>query len=127
MSGTDIFVEPFPPTGAKYQVPSTFDNHHPIWAPDSGALYYVPGARLFGRLPFMTAPRVNFGALEPLALNRTARTGGPNSLRRLDIMPDGTHFVGIWPEDLANESPDIERRIIVIENWSEELKRLMSR
>ena len=127
MSGTDIFVEPFPPTGAKYQVPSTFDNHHPIWAPDSEALYYVPGARLFGRLPFITAPRVNFGALEPLALNRTARTGGPNQLRRLDIMPDGSHFVGIWPEDLANESPDIERRIIVIENWSEELKRLMSR
>jgi len=127
MSGTDIFVEPFPPTGARYQVPSAVDNHHPIWAPDSKALYYVPGPRLFGRLPFITAPRVNFGALEQLALNRTARTGGPNSLRRLDIMPDGSHFVGIWPEDLANESPDFERRIVVVENWSEELKRLMSR
>jgi Tol biopolymer transport system component len=127
MSDTDIFVEPFPPTGARYQVPSGNDNHHPIWAPDSKALYYVPAARLFGRVPFTTAPRVGFGALESFDLNRTARTGGPNSLRRLDIMPDGTHFVGVWPEDLANESPDIERRIIVIENWSEELTRLMSR
>jgi eukaryotic-like serine/threonine-protein kinase len=127
MSDTDIFVEPFPPTGAKYQVPSADGNHHPIWAPDSGALYYVPGARLFGHLPFMTTPRVRFGALEALALNRTARTGGPNQLRRLDVLPDGSHFIGVWPEDLANQSPDVERRIIVIENWSEELKRLMSR
>jgi Tol biopolymer transport system component len=127
MSNTEIFVEPFPPTGARYQVPSGTDNHHPIWARDSMALYYVPGARLFGRVPFTTVPRVGFGALESLDLNRTARTGPPNVLRRLDIMPDGSHFVGVWPEDLAKESPDIERRIIVIENWSEELKRLMSR
>ena len=127
MADTDIFVEPFPPTGARYQVPSGDDNHHPIWAPDSKALYYVPGPRLFGRRPFMTAPRVGFGALESLDLNRTARTGGPNSVRRLDIMPSGSHFVGVWPEDLAKESTDVERRIVVVENWSEELKRLMSR
>jgi hypothetical protein len=37
-------------------------------------------------------------------------------------MPDGSRFVGIWPENLANDSPDVERRIVVIENWSEELK-----
>ena len=43
-------------------------------------------------------------------------------------MPDGKRFVGIWPEDLgAKPSQDTERRIVVIQNWHEELKRQMSR
>ena len=124
--GTEIFVEPFPPTGARYQLPSGNDNHHPIWAPDSSALYYVPGPRRFARVPITTGPR--FGPLESFELNVTARTGGPNQLRRLDIMPDGKRFVGVWPEDLgAKPSPDTVRRIVIIQHWDEELKRQMSR
>ena len=123
----EIFVEPMPPTGAKYQVPSGNGNHHPIWAPDSSALYYVPGPRLFARVS-ITTPRFGFGAPESFELNRTARTGGPTQLRRLDIMPDGKRFVGIWPEDLGKQPlPDTERRIVVIQNWHEELNRQMSR
>jgi serine/threonine-protein kinase len=127
MAGTDIFVEPFPPTGARYQLPSGDANHHPIWTPDGQALFFVPAQRRFARVPITTTPRFGFGTLEYFELNRTARAGGPNQLRRLDIMPDGKRFVGIWPEDLASESHDVERRMIVIQNWSEELKRLMSR
>jgi hypothetical protein len=79
-------------------------------------------------VPITTAPRFGFGAPEHFELNRTARTGGPTQLRRLDIMPDGKRFVGVWPEDLGKQpSQDTERRIIVVENWSEELKRLISR
>jgi hypothetical protein len=128
VGSTEIFVEPFPPTGARYQVPPGSDNHHPIWAPDSSALYYVPGARQFARAPIITTPRFGFGAPESFELNRTARTGGPTQLRRLDIMPDGKRFVGIWPEDLGKKpSQDAERRMVVMQNWSEELKRRMSR
>ena len=128
MEDTQIFVEPFPPTGTRYQVPPARDNHHPIWAPDSSALYYVPGPRQFARVPITTTPRFGFGAPESFELNRTARTGGPTQLRRLDIMPDGKRFVGIWPEDLGKQpSQDSERRIVVIQNWHEELKRQMSR
>ena len=124
MDVTEIFVEPFPPTGARYQLPSGIGNHHPIWAPDSRALYYVPGPRLFARVPITTAPRFGFGTPESFELNRTARTGGPTQLRRLDIMPDGKRFVGVWPEDLGSKpSQDSERRIVMIQNWDEELKR----
>jgi hypothetical protein len=43
-------------------------------------------------------------------------------------MPDGKRFVGIWPEDLGKQpTADTERRMIVIQNWDQELKRLMSR
>jgi len=125
---TGIFVEPFPPTGARFQVPPANDNHHPIWAPDGNALYYVPGARLFARIPITRAPRFGFGRPEPFELNSTARAGGATQLRRLDIMPDGKRFVGIWPDDLGKQpSPDTALRMVVVQNWSEELKRLMSR
>jgi serine/threonine protein kinase len=45
--------------------------------------------------------------------------------RVIDRDPDW--FVGIWPEDLGKPSQDTERRIVVIQNWHEELKRRMSR
>jgi serine/threonine-protein kinase len=126
--GGEIFVQPFPPTGTKYQVPPSDSNHHPIWTPDGSALYYVPGARQFARIPITTTPRFGFGVPESFQLNREARTGGPTQLRRLDLMPDGKLFVGVWPEDLGKQpSQDAERRMIVIHNWSDELKRLMSR
>jgi serine/threonine-protein kinase len=124
---TQIFVEPFPPTGARFQVPPANDNHHPIWDPDGSAIYYVPGPRLFARIPITTAPRFGFGTPESFGLNSTARTGGPTQLRRLDIMPDGKRFVGIWPDDLGKQpTPDTELRIVVIQNWGEELTRLIS-
>ena len=121
----EIFVQPFPPTGAKYQVPVTNDNHHPIWAPDGRSLFYVPGPQLFARVSVATAPTFRFGNPGSLTLNRTGRTGPPTELRRLDIMPDGERFVGIWPEDLVGASAETsERRLIVVLNWTEELKRL---
>ncbi len=123
---SELFVQPFPPTGAKFLVPSDNNNHHPIWAPDGSALYYVPGQRRFARLPITTTPRFGFGAPEPLELNRTARAGSEVALRRLDIMPDGKRFVEIWPEDLGKNktAPERDRRIVIIQNWGEELKRL---
>jgi hypothetical protein len=88
----------------------------------------VPGPRQFARVPITTAPTFGFGPPESFELNRSARTGGPTQLRRLDIMPDGKRFVGIWPEDLGKQpTQDTERRIVVIQNWDEELKRQMSR
>ena len=46
----------------------------------------------------------------------------------MTVMPDGKRFVGIWPEDLGKQpSQDTERRIVVIQNWHEELKRQMAR
>ena len=123
-----IFVQRFPSMeGTKYQVPSANGNHHPIWAPDGSGIYYVPGPRLFARVSITTMPRLGFGTPERFELNRLARTGGPTQLRRLDIMPDGKRFIGVWPEDLGKPSQDVERRIVVIKNWTEELKQRMAR
>src|SRR5262245_20324718 len=42
----EIFVQPFPPTGAKYQI-STEGGTTPLWSPDGTQLYYYgPNQRL---------------------------------------------------------------------------------
>ena len=59
-------------------------------------------------------------------LLRTGRTGPPTELRRLDIMPDGERFVGVWPKELIGASAEVgDRRLILVLNWFEELRRLV--
>ena len=38
-----VFVEPFPPTGEKHQVPKMAVDFHPVWAPDGMRIFFVPG------------------------------------------------------------------------------------
>jgi eukaryotic-like serine/threonine-protein kinase len=37
---TQVYVQPFPPTGGKFQI-STNGGFHPIWRPDGKELYFV--------------------------------------------------------------------------------------
>ena len=75
-------------------------------------------------MPITTIPRFGFGTPEPFVESHRP-DGPPSQLRRLDIMPDGKRFVGVWPEDLGDKSQDSERRLVMIPNWLEELKRLV--
>jgi WD40-like Beta Propeller Repeat len=44
VAGTQVFVQPFPPTGARYQLFARAGDfpHHPLWTPDGKQLLYVP-------------------------------------------------------------------------------------
>ena len=61
----EIFVQPFPLTGAKYQLPHTLDNHHPAWSADGKELFFIPGPGRFESVPITTQPRFDFGAVLP--------------------------------------------------------------
>ena len=39
-----IYVQPFPATGAKYQISKDDGAHHALWSPDGKEIFYVPGA-----------------------------------------------------------------------------------
>jgi Tol biopolymer transport system component len=42
-SGRDnLFVQPFPPTGATFQISRNEDAHHPAWSRDGKELFYIP-------------------------------------------------------------------------------------
>jgi serine/threonine-protein kinase len=113
-----IFVEPFPSTGAKYQLvvqgpPSVA--HKPVWSPDGRELLYVP------RLGGLEAVSVTTRPAVPVP--RTFNPGAPAVRALYDITPDG-RFVGVVP--VGNTGAIYSAaQVEVVLNWVEELKRLV--
>jgi serine/threonine protein kinase/Tol biopolymer transport system component len=118
----EIFVQPFPPTGAKYQLPSRNDNHHSAWSADGSQLYYLPGPTRFERVDVTTDNGFDFG--NPVVLQQNPlQLSGPDTEREYDVMPDGS---GVLGTGLASEGTGEDTNtIVVVENWFEELERLV--
>jgi serine/threonine-protein kinase len=119
-----IFVEPFPSTGAKYQLavqgPQSVA-HKPVWSPDGRELLYVPRLGGFEAVSVTTRPAFAFGRAVPVP--RKFNPGAPAVRALYDITPEG-RFVGLVP---VGDSGAIYSapRIEVVLNWFEELKRLV--
>ncbi len=111
----EIYVQPFPPTGAKSQITQT-GGAWPIWSPDGSQLFFRRGNRL-NAVDIETTPAVTFGGPQPIPVRLVV--GG----RPLDIMPDGERFVVVSMAEVINageqSAPD---QINIILNWFEELK-----
>jgi Tol biopolymer transport system component len=118
-----IYVQPFPATGAKYEVPTPAGAllmSHPFWAPDGTALYFAPNPGQFGVVSLTTKPTVAFG--NPTQLPRRFNSSAPSAPRGFDLTPDGDFIGRIAPgSDDENGNPEIH----VVVNWVEELKRLV--
>jgi serine/threonine protein kinase/Tol biopolymer transport system component len=125
---SQIYVQPFPPMGAKYQV--TNDNsgqpQFPIWSPDGKEIFYALGQG-GGRADLMsiavqTRPSFSFGKATPLPIKSFWHNGAPGAPRGFDITPDGKEFVIMVPSsDEASERQTAQ--IYVALHWFEELKR----
>jgi eukaryotic-like serine/threonine-protein kinase len=119
-----IFVEPFPSTGARYQLvvqgpPSVA--HKPVWSPDGRELLYVPRLGGFEAVRVTTQPEFTFGHAVPVP--RTFNPGSPAVRALYDITPDG-RFVGVVP--VGDSGPIYSAsRIEVVLNWLTELERLV--
>jgi serine/threonine-protein kinase len=119
-----IFVEPFPATGAKYQLavqgaPSVA--HKPVWSPNGRELLYVPRLGGFEAVSVTTRPAFAFGSAVPVP--RKFNPGSPAVRALYDITRDG-RFVGVVPigdSGAIYSAPQIE----VVLNWFEELRRLV--
>ena len=107
-----VYVQPFPATGALYQL--TGPGRTPVWSPDGKALYYQPRPGQLTKVPVTTQPAFAFGNPEVVPV--------PVLDEQFDIMPDG-RFIVLQPEQTAAEAAAPEIRIVV--NWFEELKRLV--
>jgi Tol biopolymer transport system component len=123
-----VFVEPVPPTGAKFQI--TRDNsHHPAWSsPDSRELSYRVGAGQHVVVPITVQPGLMVGNPVPLPGEFAAIPFGGSA--NYDVMPDGKRFLIAAPATMNEEKDAIEwklgtssREIHVVLNWHEELKR----
>jgi hypothetical protein len=115
-TGLGVFVEPFPGTGARYQVES-FRGIYPLWSRDGRELFYTPPGQLLV-VNVLTQP--SFTASKSTALPRGFLVSGSGTPRTYDVTPDG-RFIGVIDANLGPGSaaaPQIE----IVLNWFEELK-----
>jgi eukaryotic-like serine/threonine-protein kinase len=119
----EIFVQPYPPTGAKYQI-STEGGRMPLWARNGQRLYYwanfkqqLAAVDIQTQLPFTIGNRTVLpisGVYAP----------GFLGVRNYDVTPDGKQFVVVtFPETRSREGTrPAAARIEGVLNWFEELK-----
>jgi Tol biopolymer transport system component len=116
-----ISVEPFPPTGARYQLvvpgpPSMV--HKPMWSSNGRELLYVPRLGGFEAVRVTTQPTFGFGNATPLT--RKFNPGAPSFRALYDVTPDD-RFVGLIP--VGDSAPIYSAPTIqVVLNWFEELR-----
>jgi Tol biopolymer transport system component len=120
-----IFVEPYPPTGAKYQLP-TEASRNLVWSYDGRqAFYFVAagGGTQTGRLAVVdvrTQPSFSFGKPTPLPIEGAVVVADGTNY---DVTPDGKRFVVVMPvTDNADPAKRPGPQINVVLNWMEELK-----
>jgi serine/threonine-protein kinase len=119
----EIFVQPFPATGAKYQVSRDGDNHHPMWSPDGKELYYSPGpGSKYSVAAITTRPAFTVGV--PSDVPKAFTEQGPAFPRNNDILPDGKRYIGVVSSTSPNQLAGDD--IAVVLGWFEELKQRLN-
>ena len=115
--GSGVFVQPFPSTGARYQVAAD-RGIYPVWSHDGRALYFTPPGEL-QMVTVTTQPSFVIG--NPTSLPRGFLVNGTGTPRTYDLLPDG-RFVGEIERALTPQSGLAASQVLVL-NWFEELKR----
>jgi serine/threonine-protein kinase len=118
-----VFIEPFPPTGAKYQVSKDDDGHHPVWTANGRELIYTRGPGQVAAVAITPTPTFSFS--EPMPLGAGMMSISPAQRRGHDPMPDGRRFVAAISARADGGRADVTGEVVV--NWFEELKRLVER
>jgi len=122
----DIYVQPFPATGAKYQIPKrdpTQNDHHPVWSSDGKELFYIPVPGALAAISVTTRPDFSFGNPVPVPRKFTTAGGSAQTdIRNYDLTPDGKILGLIDTSELIQSGNPGAPEFRVVLNWFEELK-----
>jgi serine/threonine-protein kinase len=120
----EIYVRPFPNVDADKQPVSTNGGTQPLWARNGQELFYESMGTLM-RVPVKTGATFERGTPEKVFDGPYVfRTLGQMPGRMYDVSADGQRFLMIKETGGADERPP-SARIILVQNWFEELKRLV--
>ena len=120
----EVHVRPFPDVNSGHWQISTDGGIRPLWARNGRELFYSTPTGALMRVAVQGGP--SFTADRPTRLFEGlyfdyAQTGGSPG-RTYDVSPDGKRFLMIKEGREANGTPP---SIVVVQNWTEELKRLV--
>jgi Tol biopolymer transport system component len=115
--GFQVFVQPFPLTGAKFLVNPLIAST-PVWSRDGKRLFFAYNNRIFSAA-IQTTPA--FAAGEPVEIKMPNIMASNSGTRHFDLMPDGKHLLVVMPAD-ADSTQQSPTLINVVLNWLDELK-----
>jgi serine/threonine-protein kinase len=118
-----VYLQSFPATKARYQLPKQGIDFHPVWGPKGTELIFVPTAAsgLLAVVPVTLQPSVTFGTPSSVPL-RLSGDRISTDTRAFDILPDGS-FIGLAsPSEADSAGSILVPQIRVVLNWFDELK-----
>jgi serine/threonine-protein kinase len=121
--GFKIYVQPFPATGARYEV-ATGGAVWPLWSRDGRELLYRPstaqaGVPTINVVRVATQPAFSFSNQQTLPIRNFLIF---QNYRDFDITPDGKRLVVVRPVQQTAAPDRITLQVNVVQNWFEELK-----
>lgn len=118
----EVFVQPFPANGTKFQI-SKNNGHDAMWSPNGRQIVYDVRAGYSEVVDVSFQP--SFAVGMPASLPRaTMIFAGGNVVRPVDTAPDG-RIVGPVDAGATPSTVAAARHILIVQNWHEELKRLV--
>lgn len=123
--GAQIYVRPFPDVDSDKLVVTSKGGTSPVWVgrEQGMALVYRRDDRLY-RVSFEAGRPPRFGTPEPLIQHSALRSHAIYG-RNWDASPDGQWFLVLSSVTEVEEDRTPSSRLLVVENWFEELKRLV--
>ena len=125
----EVYLQRFPDLGDRRQV-SSGGGFDPAWAPDGRKLYYISAV---GNGPPVAMAAVTVDPRPPLSIGTPDALfphgpyqRPPRTPRWFDVMPAGDGFVMVAAADPAGGDAPLPQ-VITVQNWFEELKRLVPR
>jgi eukaryotic-like serine/threonine-protein kinase len=121
-----IYIRPFPDVDSgRWQV-STVGGRRPVWAQNGRELFYqAPDGALLGVPVTVGGGNLRIDNPTKLVEGRYFMGAGDSSGRTYDVSPDGQRFLMIRDAPLATQP--LPHQLVVVLNWTEELKRLVPR
>jgi eukaryotic-like serine/threonine-protein kinase len=119
---SSIYVEPFPPTGARYQI-VTECCWNPMWSPDGSRLLYLGGDRrdFLSVQILRKEPSFEYGTPRILFSSKEAVQTIANGLIA-DVSPDGKQIVALTGDSSYPDTDQRQPSINVVLNWFRELR-----
>ena len=117
-----VYVQPFPANGAKYQISSEEGGRTPLWSRDGRQLFYHQlTTNKLAVVDVQTEPSVTFSKPTPLPIDGTIH---PVAQRNYDITPDGKQLLVVLPALNAqgDSAKHPSQQINIVVNWFEDLK-----